>query len=140
VKLLENHGVAWLWNTAEEEVYMHCGKCSQLIFHKLKGMFLSSWKTDGEQWLVDSFHDLYYLDNNVFNKWSYNASGLYGHIPQNNSHKRRDLNTSRGCASLAGIIKKSCRNRTSMMNNELPCLIFVDLIERTEVRRNFPHQ
>jgi hypothetical protein len=66
---------------------------SQRMFRKLKDRFLSSWRTDGEQWLAYMFHDLY-LDNNMFNRWKYNVSEIPGCIPQNNSNgERKNLNT-----------------------------------------------
>jgi hypothetical protein len=135
MKLLENHQTAWLWDSAEEDVYMLRGCRSLLMFEKLKDMILSSWRDEGEQCLADTFRNSY-LDNVLFNKWRYNVSGIPGCIPQNNSHERSNLDT-KGCASFSGIIK-SGRNMTSMMNNEFPRLIYINSIERTEVERNFP--
>jgi hypothetical protein len=135
MKLLENNQTTWLWDSAEEDVYMLRGCCSLEMFQKLKDMILSSWRDVGEQGLADMFRDSY-LDNVLFNKWRYNVSGIPGCIPQNNSHERSNLDT-KGCASFLGIIK-SGRNMTSMMNNEFPRLIYSNSIERTEVERNFP--
>ena len=42
MKLLENHQATWLWNTAEEDVYMLRGCRYQLMFDKLKDLILSS--------------------------------------------------------------------------------------------------
>ena len=105
------------------------------MFDKLKQMTLSCWRMAGEQSLADTFCKSY-LDNDLFNKWRYNVSGIPGCIPQNNSHERSNLDT-KGCASFSGIIK-SGRNMTAMLNNEFPRLIYVNSIERTEVERNFP--
>ena len=99
MKLLENHQATWLWNTAEEDVYMLRGCRSQLMFDKLKDLILSSWRMAGEQRLADTFRDSY-LDNPLFNKWRYNVSVTPGCIPQNNSHKRSNLDT-KGCASFS---------------------------------------
>jgi hypothetical protein len=135
MKLLENHQASWLWNIAEEDVYMLRGCRSQPMFDKLKDMILTSWRLDGEQRLADTFCESY-LDNNLFNKWRYNISGIPGCIPQNNSHERSNLDT-KVCATFAGIIQTG-RKMTVMLNKEFPRLIYVNSIERTEVERNFP--
>ncbi len=135
MKLLENNQTTWLWDSAEEDVYMLRGCRSLEMFQKLKDMILSSWRDAGEQGLADTFRDSY-LDNVLFNKWRYNVSGIPGCIPQNNSHERSNLDT-KGCASFSGIIK-SGRNMTSMTNNGFLRLIYINSIERMEVERNFP--
>jgi hypothetical protein len=135
MKLLENNQATWLWNTAEEDVYMLRGCRSQSMFDKLKEMILLNWRAAGEQRLADTFSKSY-LDNDLFNKWRYNVSGIPGCIPQNNAHERSNLDT-KGCATFAGIVK-SGRNMTVMLNNEFPRLIYINSIERTEVERNFP--
>jgi hypothetical protein len=99
-------------------------------------MILSSWThEDGEQVLADTFRKSY-LDNDLFNKWRYNVSGIPGCIPQNNSHGRSNLNT-KGCAAFPVIIKAG-QNMTAMLNIEFPNLVYFNSIERTEVERNFP--
>ena len=135
MKLLENNQATWLWDTAEEDVYMLRGCRSLLMFDTLKEMILLSWREAGEQRLADTFLKSY-LEQDHFNKWRYNVSGIPGCIPQNNSHERSNLDT-KGCASFAGIIKPG-RNMTAMLNNEFPKLIYVNSTERTEVERNFP--
>jgi hypothetical protein len=135
MKLLKNNPTTWLRTDAEKDVYMLRGCRSQGMFDRMKDMILSSWRSAGEQQLADTF-SASYLNNNLFNKWRYNASGIPGCIPQNNSHERSNLDT-KGCASFAGIIK-SGRNMSSMLNDEFPKLVYVNSIERTEVERNFP--
>ena len=135
MKLLKNNQSFWLWDKAEEDVYMLRGCRSQPMFDKLKDMILSSWSHDGEQGLADTFRKSY-LDNDLFNKWRYNVSGIPGCIPQNNSHERSNLDT-KGCAAFPGIIKAG-QNMTAMLNIEFPSLVYFNSIERTEVERNFP--
>jgi hypothetical protein len=48
MKLLENNQTTWLWDSAEEDVYMLRGCCSLQMFEKLKDMILSSWRAAGE--------------------------------------------------------------------------------------------
>jgi hypothetical protein len=62
--------------------------------------------------------------------------GISGCIPQNNSHKKSNLDM-KGYASFARIIK-SGRNMTIMMDNEFPCLIYVNSIETAKVERDYP--
>ncbi len=135
MKLLKNNQSFWLWDKAEEDVYMLRGCRSQPMFDKLKDMILASWTHDGEQDLADTFRKSY-LDNDLFNKWRYNVSGIPGCIPQNNSHERSNLDT-KGCAAFPGIIKAG-QNMTAMLNIEFPSLVYFNSIERTEVERNFP--
>jgi hypothetical protein len=136
MKLLDNHQASWLWNIVEEDVHMLRGCRSQPMFDKLKDMILTSWRLDGEQRLADTFRESYLEDNPLFNKMRYNVSGIPGCIPQNNSHKRSNLDT-KGCATFAGIIQAG-RNMTVMLNEQFPRLIYVNSIERTEVERNYP--
>jgi hypothetical protein len=135
MKLLVENNATWLWDVAEEDVFMLRGCRSQPMFDKLKGMILSSWRLAGELRLADTFRKSY-LDNPLFNKWRYNVSGIPGCIPQNNSHERSNLDT-KGCATFAGIIQPG-RNMTVMLNKEFSSLIYVNSCERTEVERNFP--
>jgi hypothetical protein len=135
MKLLEINQTTWLWDLAEEDVYMLQGCRSLEMLEQLKDMILPSWRDAGEQNLADTFCDSY-LDNVLFNKWRYNVSGIPGCIPQNNSHERSNLDT-KGCASFSGIVK-SGRNMTSMMKHEFSRLIYINHFERMEVERNFP--
>jgi hypothetical protein len=48
MKLLRNNQSFWLWDKAEEDLYMLRGCRSQPIFDKRKDMILSSWTYDGE--------------------------------------------------------------------------------------------
>jgi hypothetical protein len=135
MKLLKNSQSFWLWDKAEEDVYMLRGCRSQPVCDKLKDMILSSWTHDGEQGLADTFQKSY-LDNGIFNKWRYNVSGISGCIPQNNSHERSNLDT-KGCAAFPGIIEAG-QNMAAMLHIEFPSLGYFNSIERTEVEHSFP--
>jgi hypothetical protein len=136
MKLLKSNQSFWLRDKAEEDVYMLKGCRSQPMFDKLKDMILSSWTHDGEQDLADTFRKSY-LDNDPFNKWRYNVSGIPGCIPQNNSQERKSSLDTKGCAAFPGIIKAG-QNMTAMLNTEFPNLVYFNSIERTEVEGNFP--
>jgi hypothetical protein len=55
MKLLKNNQSFWLWDKAEEDVYMLRGCHSQPMFDKLKDTILASWTHDEEQDLADTF-------------------------------------------------------------------------------------
>jgi hypothetical protein len=59
---LENNQTTWLWDLAEEDVYMLRACRSLEMFERPKDMILSSWRDAGEQCLADTFRDSY-LDN-----------------------------------------------------------------------------
>jgi hypothetical protein len=126
MKLLKNNQSFWLWDKAEEDVYMLRGCRFQPMFDKLEDIILSSWTHDGEQGLADTFRKSY-LDNDLFNKWRYNVSGIPGCIPQNNSHNRSNLDK-KGCAAFPGIIKAG-QNMTAMLNIKFPNLVSFNSIE-----------
>jgi hypothetical protein len=134
MNLSKNNQATWLWDIAEEDVYMLSGCHAQPMFDKLKDMILSSWTCDGEQGLADTFQKSY-LDNDLFNKWRYNVSGIPECIPQNNSHERSYLD-SKGCAAFCGITTAR-EKMMAMFKNELPSLIFFNSIERTRMERKF---
>jgi hypothetical protein len=82
MNLLKNNQATWLWDIAEEDVYILRGLHSQPMFDKLKGMILSSWTHDGEQGQQADTFGKSYSDNDPFNKWRYNLYRMAGCIPR----------------------------------------------------------
>jgi hypothetical protein len=126
---------SWLYDVAENDVYLLRECRTPAMFKKMSNMVLAGWHAAGEDNLANTFSTSY-LQKYQFNNWYYCASGIPGCIPQNNSHERSNLDT-KGCSSFRGIIQQG-RNMTKMMNVEFPKLIYVNSTERVNTERHYP--
>ena len=111
----------WLYNQARRDINrLHrCKTKEQFVMYA--DLMEAAWTDKGEEAMFRTFASQY-IDNEDFNRWWYTASGVPGHVPDNNPHECHNYQI-KGGVDFDGYAQ-SGRSMKNTVWTEFPSLIY----------------